>query len=194
MSPITRARPRGCRKRSPAASASLSCTLPDVHLRRILCSVSALTFRISPSSSDDGTAISTSSFLGTPLVLYFYPKDDTPGCTSEAGQFTALYESFRAKGVRIVGVSRDTAAAHQKFKAKYDIPYPLLADVESKLCDACGVIVEKTMYGKKSMGLQRSTFLFDAAGTVAYAWKKVSVEGHAAAVFAKLPETVCRAG
>ena len=145
-------------------------------------------------SSDDGTAISTSSFLGTPLVLYFYPKDDTPGCTSEAGQFTALYESFRAKGVRIVGVSRDTAAAHQKFKAKYDIPYPLLADVESKLCDACGVIVEKTMYGKKSMGLQRSTFLFDAAGTVAYAWKKVSVEGHAAAVFAKLPETVCRAG
>lgn len=136
--------------------------------------------------TDEGIEISTQSLLGKPVVLYFYPKDDTPGCTSEAGQFSEMYASFREKGAEIVGVSRDTAASHRTFKEKYEIPYPLLADVDSKLCDACGVIVEKNMYGKKSMGLQRSTFLFDASGTVVHAWKKVSVDGHAAAVLAKL--------
>ena len=111
-----------------------------------------------------GAKISTKDLLGKTLVLYFYPKDDTPGCTSEAGQFTEHLKAFRKKGAEIVGVSRDGVASHQKFKEKYGIPYRLLADTEQELCDAFGVIVEKNMYGKKSLGVQRSTFLIDPKG------------------------------
>ncbi|MBD5656039.1 MAG: peroxiredoxin, partial [Candidatus Eremiobacteraeota bacterium] len=92
---------------------------------------------------------------------------------------------FEEKGIRIVGVSRDTVASHQKFKKKYDIPFNLLADVDSQLCEAFGVIVEKNMYGKKSMGVQRSTFLFDGKGTLFQVWPKVSVDGHAEEVLSK---------
>ena len=137
-------------------------------------------------ADDTGEVRSTNDFLGAPLVLYFYPKDDTPGCTNEATQFRDLFESFEAKGARIVGVSRDSVASHQKFRAKHDIPFRLLADVESALCDAFGVIVEKNMYGKKSMGVQRSTFLFDAAGKLVRVWPKVSVDGHAEDVLSHL--------
>jgi peroxiredoxin Q/BCP len=135
---------------------------------------------------DAGAKLSTKDFLGKPLVLYFYPKDDTPGCTNEAGQFRDVYADFQKKGARVVGVSRDSVASHQKFKAKYGIPFTLLADVDSKLCDAFGVIVEKNMYGKKSLGIQRSTFLFDAAGKLVNVWPKVSVDGHAEDVLSKL--------
>ncbi len=135
---------------------------------------------------DAGKPVSTKDLLGKPLVVYFYPKDDTPGCTSEAGDFADLYDDFTKKGAKIVGVSRDTAASHRKFKEKYGIPFPLLADVDSKLCDAFGVIVEKNMYGKKSLGIQRSTFLFDAKGKVVAVWPKVSVDGHAEEVLARL--------
>ena len=135
---------------------------------------------------DAGAKLSTKDFLGKPLVLYFYPKDDTPGCTNEAGQFRDVYADFQKKGAQVVGVSRDSVASHQKFKTKYGIPFTLLADVDSKLCDAFGVIVEKNMYGKKSLGVQRSTFLFDAAGTLVNVWPKVSVDGHAEDVLSKL--------
>jgi thioredoxin-dependent peroxiredoxin len=119
------------------------------------------------------------------LVVYFYPRADTPGCTNETIQFSKLDKSFGKKGVTIVGVSRDTVAAQAKFKAKYDVPFALLADVESAICDAFGVIVEKNMYGKKSLGIQRSTFLI-RDGKIAKVWPKVKVDGHAAEVLSSL--------
>jgi peroxiredoxin Q/BCP len=137
-------------------------------------------------ADDSGSDLSTTDLVGKPLVVYFYPKDDTPGCTNEATQFRDLTDEFEKKGAEIVGVSRDSVASHQKFKAKYDIPFRLLADTESKLCDAFGVIVEKNMYGKKSMGVQRSTFLFDKSGKLVHVWPKVSVDGHAEDVLSKI--------
>jgi peroxiredoxin Q/BCP len=119
------------------------------------------------------------------LVVYFYPRADTPGCTNETIQFRDLDAKFAKKGVTVVGVSRDTVAAQAKFKAKYDVPFALLADVESALCDAFGVIVEKNMYGKKSLGIQRSTFLIDG-GKITKVWPKVKVDGHAAEVLSSL--------
>ena len=135
---------------------------------------------------DDGVATALHDMAGRFLVLYFYPKDDTPGCTSEAMQFREAIADFEKRGAEIVGVSRDSVASHKKFKAKYDIPYRLLADTDSKVCDAFGVIVEKNMYGKKSLGVARATFLIDKAGTILKVWPKVSVDGHAAAVLASL--------
>ncbi len=137
-------------------------------------------------ADDTGTERSTNDLLGSPLVMYFYPKDDTPGCTNEATQFRDLWERFGEKNAQVVGVSRDSVASHQRFKAKYDIPFTLLADVESSLCNAFDVIVEKNMYGKKSKGIARSTFLFDAAGKLVHVWPKVSVEGHAEDVLSKI--------
>jgi peroxiredoxin Q/BCP len=136
---------------------------------------------------DVGTTIDSHDLLGGSLVLYFYPKDDTPGCTNEASQFRDLYKQFEKKGARIVGVSRDSVASHQKFKSKYKIPFTLIADTESALCDAFGVIVEKNMYGKKSKGVQRATFLIDANGTIVKVWPKVKVDDHADEVLASLP-------
>ena len=136
---------------------------------------------------DGGATLTTADLLGGPLVLYFYPKDDTPGCTSEASQFRDLYAQFRRKNARIVGVSRDSVESHQRFKKKYSIPFALLADTESKLCDAFGVIVEKNMDGKKSKGIARSTFLIDGEGTIVKVWPKVNVDEHADDVLASLP-------
>jgi peroxiredoxin Q/BCP len=137
-------------------------------------------------ADDSGQQISTKDLVGKPLVVYFYPKDDTPGCTNEATQFRDLSDDFEKKGAVVVGVSRDSVASHQKFKAKYEIPFQLLADVDSELCDAFGVIVEKNMYGKKSIGIQRSTFLFDAKGKLVAVWPKVVVDGHAEDVLSKI--------
>lgn len=128
---------------------------------------------------DSGAKVKTTELLGGPLVLYFYPKDDTPGCTSEASQFRDLYPQFQKKGARIVGVSRDSVESHQKFKKRYSIPFALLSDVDSKLCDAFGVIVEKSMYGKKVKGIARSTFLIDGDGKIVKTWPKVNVDVHA---------------
>jgi peroxiredoxin Q/BCP len=119
------------------------------------------------------------------LVVYFYPKANTPGCTNETIQFRDLQKQFEKKGATVVGVSRDSVKAQANFKEKYDVPFPLLADVESAICDAFGVIVEKNMYGKKSLGIQRSTFVVKD-GTVAKVWPKVSVAGHAAEVLSSL--------
>jgi peroxiredoxin Q/BCP len=135
---------------------------------------------------DDAGNSVTISALGQPAIFYFYPKADTPGCTNESMQFRDSYDDFKQRGVAVLGVSRDSVAAQAKFKAKYGLPFPLLADTDSKMCDAFGVIVEKNMYGKKSLGVQRSTFLVDATGKITRVWPKVSVDGHAQEVLKSL--------
>jgi peroxiredoxin Q/BCP len=134
---------------------------------------------------DAGTPVRLRDLGKKALVVYFYPRANTPGCTNETIQFSKLDRSFVKKGVTVVGVSRDTVAAQANFKAKYDVPFALLADVKSAICDAFGVIVEKNMYGKKSLGIQRSTFLM-RDGVVTKVWPKVKVEGHAAEVLSSL--------
>jgi len=135
---------------------------------------------------DSGNPVRLRDFAGKPLVVYFYPKADTPGCTDETKQFSALHKDFRRKGVTVVGVSRDTVKAQAKFKEKYGVPFPLLADVDSKICDAFGVIVDKINYGRTYKGIQRSTFLFGKNGKVAQVWPKVKVAGHASEVLKSL--------
>jgi len=129
-------------------------------------------------------AVVSLATLGRPLVVYFYPKDDTAGCTTEAKDFSALAEAFEAAGVTVVGVSKDTPASHAKFTAKHGLSVRLGSDVEGAACEAFGVWVEKAMYGRKYMGIERATFLFGADGTLAKAWRKVRVPGHAEAVLA----------
>ncbi len=121
---------------------------------------------------------------GQKLVLYFYPKDDTSGCTREAQDFTAMAADFAAAGTRVVGVSRDEMKKHDKFIAKYDLAVPLIADTDGAISDAFGTWVEKSMYGRKYMGMERATFLIDADGTLLREWRKVKVPGHAAEVLA----------
>jgi len=116
---------------------------------------------------------------GAPLVLYFYPKDDTSGCTSEAKDFTALADDFAAAGTIVVGVSRDPMKKHDKFIAKYELKVPLASDEDGAISDAFGTWVEKSMYGRKYMGMERSTFLIGAHGKVLREWRKVKVPGHA---------------
>ena|SRR5688572_8120509 len=129
-------------------------------------------------TTSDGTTIDFGS-PGGPLVLYFYPKDDTSGCTREAQDFTALADDFAKAGVRVVGVSRDPMKKHEKFIGKYDLKVPLASDEEGAISDAFGTWVQKSMYGRKYMGMERSTFLIRADGTVSRAWRKVKVPGHA---------------
>ncbi|MDQ6941848.1 MAG: thioredoxin-dependent thiol peroxidase [Candidatus Eremiobacteraeota bacterium] len=129
-----------------------------------------------------GRSVKLRGFKGRKLVVYFYPKADTPGCTAESQAFRDLKDDLDAAGSDIVGVSRDTVDAQKKFADKYSLNFPLLADTSSAICDAFGVIVEKNMYGKKSIGVQRSTFVVGTDGAVAKTWPRVSVEGHAAAV------------
>ncbi len=129
----------------------------------------------------DGTEIDLSS-PGAPLVLYFYPKDDTSGCTKEAQDFTELADDFRKAGVKVVGLSRDPMKKHDKFIAKYDLRVPLASDEDGRVSDAFGTWVEKSMYGRKYMGMERATYLIGADGRVVKAWRKVKVPGHAAEV------------
>src|SRR5688572_8219222 len=121
---------------------------------------------------------------GQPLVVYFYPKDDTSGCTREAQDFTALSGAFAAAGAKVVGISRDPMKKHEKFIDKYSLAVPLASDEDGRISDAFGTWVEKSMYGRKYMGMERATFLIDAEGRVARAWRKVKVPGHAAEVLA----------
>jgi peroxiredoxin Q/BCP len=129
-------------------------------------------------------AVTSLTSLGAPLVVYFYPKDDTAGCTTEAKDFSALADAFAAAGMTVVGISKDTPASHAKFTAKHGLAVRLGSDVEGAACDAFGVWVEKAMYGRKYMGIERATFLFGADRTLAKAWRKVRVAGHAEAVLA----------
>ncbi|WP_337847451.1 peroxiredoxin [Sphingomonas sp.] len=126
----------------------------------------------------DGNGFQLDRMMGAPLVLYFYPKDDTAGCTREAQDFSAFKGQFDALGVQLLGVSRDSAIKHQKFVNKYDLTVPLATDPDGTALEAFGAWVEKAMYGKKYMGIDRSTFLFDADGALVRAWRKVRVPGH----------------
>lgn len=132
--------------------------------------------------ASDGRTARLRELIGAPLVLYFYPKDATPGCTTEALDFAALHEAFAAAGARVIGVSRDSVGSHQRFRDKQSLPFELLSDADETLCQAFDVIHEKNMYGRKVIGIQRSTFLFDAKGRLVREWRGVKVAGHAQAV------------
>jgi thioredoxin-dependent peroxiredoxin len=119
---------------------------------------------------------------GRAVVLYFYPKDNTPGCTQEGADFATLAPAFKRAGVTILGISGDTLASHEKFKTKMQFPFELLADADRRVCKLYDVIREKSLYGRKFMGIERSTFLIDAGGVVRREWRKVKVKGHAQVV------------
>lgn len=127
---------------------------------------------------DGGETMSLRDFAGNPLVLYFYPRDDTPGCTTEAIDFTARIGAFNAAGATVIGVSRDTVTKHEKFIAKHNLGIPLISDEDGSICEAYGTWVEKSMYGKTSMGIERATFVIDGTGKLARVWRKVKVKGH----------------
>ena len=127
----------------------------------------------------DGTTRALPDWRGRALVLYFYPKDDTPGCTTEAQSFTGLIDDFAAAGAAVVGVSKDKPAKHAKFIGKYDLKVELASDVDDSVCEAFGTWIEKSLYGRKYMGIDRATFLIDKDGRIARVWRKVKVAGHA---------------
>ncbi len=131
---------------------------------------------------DGGAEISLSSLRPKAVVLYFYPKDDTSGCTLEAQEFTSVLPEFEAAGVAVVGVSKDSVAKHDKFIAKYDLGVVLASDLDGGVCESYGVWVEKQMYGRTYMGIERATFLIDGEGLVVREWRKVRAKGHAAEV------------
>lgn len=134
--------------------------------------------------ASDERPLAMRSLVGRPLVLYFYPKDDTSGCTREAQDFSAALPDFEAAGVAVLGVSRDPAAKHRKFAEKHALTVPLATDADAELMQAMGVWGEKTLYGRKYMGVERSTFLFDRDGRLVRAWRKVRVPGHVDQVLA----------
>ena len=136
--------------------------------------------------TDGGGRIRLADLAGRPVVVYFYPKDDTSGCTREAQDFTALMPEFAKRGVRVIGISPDGVKAHDRFRTKYDLAVTLASDEDKAVLGAWGVWVEKTLYGRKYMGVERTTVLVDAGGKVAAVWPKVKVTGHAAAVLKAL--------
>lgn len=129
--------------------------------------------------ADGGGKISLKDFKGRTVVLYFYPKDDTSGCTAEACAFRDALPDFSKLKAAVIGISKDSVASHDNFKNKYDLPFPLGSDEDGKLCEAYGTWVEKSMYGRKYMGIERATFLIDAKGVIRNVWRKVKVPGHA---------------
>lgn len=131
---------------------------------------------------DGGSTVSLADYAGQNVVLYFYPRDDTPGCTTEAIGFTEHAAAFAAANTVVLGVSKDSVTKHEKFRDKHGLGIPLLADEDGALCEAYGTWVEKNMYGKTSMGIERATFLIDTTGTVKQVWRKVKVPGHVDAV------------
>ena len=137
--------------------------------------------------ADGGASVTLSQLKGQPVVLYFYPKDDTPGCTQESCDFRDNLTAFKRMKVQVLGISKDSIKKHDKFKEKYELNFPLLSDEEGDVCEKYGVWVEKTMYGKKRMGIKRSTFVIDAEGNVARAMYGVKPEGHADEVLEALP-------
>ena len=138
--------------------------------------------------TDGGGTVSLAKLKGKRVVLYFYPKDDTSGCTAEACGFRDIFPNFRKADAVVIGVSRDSAAAHDKFKKKYELPFTLAADTEGKVTEAYGVWVEKSMYGRKYMGIERATFLIDEKGKIRNVWHKVKVPGHVDEVLKALKE------
>ena len=138
--------------------------------------------------ADDGGKVKLSGLKGKPVVLYFYPRDDTPGCTREACAFRDRSKQLVKLGATVLGISTDDVASHVKFRDKYKLNFPLLADTQHKVAEKYGAWREKTRFGKKSMGIQRSTFLIDAGGKVAKLWKSVKVDGHDEQVLKALRE------
>jgi peroxiredoxin Q/BCP len=134
--------------------------------------------------TDGDGSVTLSKLKGKKIVLYFYPKDDTSGCTAEACAFRDMFPRFKKMDAAVIGISRDSVAAHDKFKKKYELPFTLAADTEGKVTEKYGVWVQKSMYGRKYMGIERATFLIDEKGTIAQIWHKVKVPGHADEVLA----------
>jgi len=139
-------------------------------------------------ATDSGDTVSLASLRGKPVVLYFYPKDDTPGCTAQACGIRDAWGEFERSGAVVLGVSADDEASHAKFREKYELPFPLLADTDHAVSEAYGVWAEKTYMGKTYMGIERSTFVIDADGTVAKVMRKVKPDTHADDVLAALPD------
>jgi peroxiredoxin Q/BCP len=137
-------------------------------------------------AADDGKVVALKDLRGKPVVVYFYPKDDTPGCTKEACEFRDSWKDVQETGAVVLGVSPDPVTSHQKFKQKFSLPFPLLADLDHGVASAYGAWGEKSMYGKKSQGILRTTFLIDRTGRIARVFEKVKPEGHAAEVLAAL--------
>jgi peroxiredoxin Q/BCP len=134
-----------------------------------------------PAFKGDATGeqtISSKDLIGQPFVLYFYPRDNTPGCTVESNDFSAQHAKFKRRKIRILGISRDTLKSHEKFKEKFGFPFELIADPDEKICTLFDVMKDKNMYGKKVRGIERSTFLVDKEGILRNEWRKVKVEGH----------------
>ena len=132
--------------------------------------------------TDGGGAVTLSTLRGKPVVLYFYPKDDTSGCTAEACGFRDAFPDYGKTGAVVIGVSRDSVASHDRFKKKHGLPFILASDADGKVTERYGVWVEKSMYGRKYMGIERATFLIDKAGVVRGIWRKVKIGGHVAEV------------
>jgi len=135
-----------------------------------------------------GAAIASKDLAGQKFVLYFYPRDNTPGCTMESQDFRDLHAKFKRRKVRVIGISRDTLKSHERFKEKFDFPFELIADPDETICNLFGVMKDKNMYGKKVRGIERSTFLVDEKGVLLREWRKVKVEGHAQEVLDSLKE------
>ena len=135
----------------------------------------------------DGNELKLASFKGQWLVVYFYPKDGTPGCTTEAKDFRDLYAKFQRRHAQVIGVSRDSVKSHANFALKQELPFPLVSDPDETWCQAFDVIHEKVLYGKRHMGVVRSTFLIDPEGRLAHEWRGVKVPGHAQAVLDTIP-------
>lgn len=138
--------------------------------------------------TDGGGSVTLSALKGQPVVLYFYPKDDTPGCTQESCDFRDNMTALKRLKVQVIGISKDSVKKHDKFKEKYELNFPLASDKEGSVCEKYGVWVEKSMYGKKYMGIERSTFLIDAEGKIAHMWRKVSVTDHVTEVLQVLKD------
>ncbi len=136
--------------------------------------------------TDAGDAISLSDYAGKTLVLYFYPKDDTPGCTKEACGFNENLAALKKLKTAVIGVSKDSVASHQKFKEKFGLEFPLISDTDGKICEAYGTWMEKSMYGRKYMGIDRATFVIGPDGKIAALWRSVKVTGHIDAVIEAL--------
>ncbi|HEV2162377.1 MAG TPA: thioredoxin-dependent thiol peroxidase [Stellaceae bacterium] len=136
--------------------------------------------------TDGAGTVRLSDLKGQHVVLYFYPKDDTSGCTAEACQFRDLFPKFGRSDAAVIGISRDSVASHDKFKKKYKLPFSLAADEQGKVTERYGVWVQKSMYGRKYMGIERSTFLIDGKGVIRGIWRKVKVPGHAEEVLAAI--------
>lgn len=129
-------------------------------------------------TATDETITSLKDLKGKNVVLYFYPKDNTPGCTTEAQDFKKKYRSFKNKNTEIIGISRDSMKSHEKFVEKFNLPFPLISDEDEEICKIFDVIKDKNMYGKKVKGIERSTFIIDASGKIVKSWRKVKVPGH----------------